>query len=257
VRVTDHARSPDGGAGAWLALLREPAENTTIVDPIRSSPEEKIFVYRFVDGAASGSRRFVEVRWDDDRIRVIVPPPWIGISDGRLTGSELLVRRYPLDGSLRASVAVLDPNFATLAALMMTSAMPKAAIFVDENADLIFAQRSLAGAAAAYVALSSGRVKSRLMENIRDFERSGTYPDCQAIAAWRMIRFPENNREVRSAILSAFRAGPPFFSFGVGWILDALTMLGPNDTEALACVDIVKRVAIRLDTRQIFTTVRG
>jgi hypothetical protein len=152
---------------------------------------------------------------------------------------------------------VLDPDFATLAALMMTSAMPKAAVFVNENADLIFARRSLAGAAAAYVALSSGGAKGSLLEHIRDFERSGSYPDCQAIAAWRMIRFPENRPEVRSTILGAFRAGPPFFSFGVGWILDALTMLGPDDTEALAYADIVKRVAIRLDTSQVFTTVRG
>jgi hypothetical protein len=45
--------------------------------------------------------------------------------------------------------------------------MPKAAGFVDENADLIFARGSLAGAAAAYVALSSGRADRRLLEHIR------------------------------------------------------------------------------------------
>jgi hypothetical protein len=257
VRVVYHPRLPDDEAGSWLALLGKLNERATISDPIRSSPEERIFIYRFGGEAPPGSRRFVEAEWDGERCRLVLPEPWISISDGHPTGSELLLRKHPLDGSLRASLAVLDPDFSTLAALMMTSAMPKAAVFVDENADLIFAQTSLAGAAAAYVALSSGRVEGRLLAHIREFERSRMYPDCLAIAAWRMIRFPESHQQVRPAIMGAFRAGPPFFSIGVGWVLDALTMLGPDDAQAVAYADIVKQVAIKLDTSQVFTTVRG
>jgi hypothetical protein len=257
VKVTNHPRSSEGGPGAWLALLNEPDKGATVSIPIRSSPEERMFIYRFGGEAPPGSARFVEARWDDERYALILPDPWVGVSDGSLKGSELLVRKHPLDGGLRASVAVLDPDFVTLSALMMTSAMPKAAVFVNENADIIFSRKSLAGAAAAYVALSSGRAEGRLLEHIREFERSGSYPDCLVIAAWRMIRLPENQQDVRSAILEAFRAGPPFFSMGVGWILDALTMLGPEDSQAAGYADIVKQVAIRLDTSQVFTTVRG
>ena len=256
VKLTNDLRLSTGGVDAWMTLLAEPTKVTTIADPIRSSPEEKLFVYHFDGDVPFGSRRFVEIIWNDNRLRLILPDRWSRISDGRSAGTELLVRRYPLDDGLKASVAVLDPDFAMLSALMMTSAMPKAAVFVDENADRIFASGSLAGAAAAYVVLASGRVEGRVLDHIRKFERSGAYPDCLALAAWRMIRFPERNQDARSAALGAFRAGPPFFSFGVAWILYALTMLGPDDPEALQYAEIVRRVAIRLDTSQVFTTVR-
>jgi hypothetical protein len=239
------------GWSAWYP------ESPRIADPIRSSPEEKQFIYRFDGVTPFETLRVVETRWDGEHYRSILPEPWFGISDGRYTGSELLVRKHPLDGSLRTSIAVLDPDFSTLAALMMTSAMPKAAVFVEENADRIFAHGSLAGAAAAYAALSSGHVGDQLLRHIREFEESWWYPDCAVIAAWRMIRFPEARRDVRRSILEAFWSGPPFFSTGVGLILDALTMLGPDDADAVACADVVKRVAIRLDTTQVFTTVRA
>jgi hypothetical protein len=255
VRVVNHSQLQDDEAGSWLALLGQLNEPVTLLDPIRSSPEEKIFIYRFGGEASTGSRRFVETEWDGERYRLVLPEPWLSISDGQLTGSELLVRKHPLDERLGASLAVLDPDFSTLAALMMTSAMPKAAVFVYENADLIFAQKSLAAAAAAYVVLSLGRVEGRLLEQIREFERSGSYPDCLAIAAWRMIRFPERNQEVRPTIIAAFHAGPPLFSMGVGWVLDALTMLGPDDAQAVGYANVVKQLAIKLDTSQVFTTV--
>jgi len=213
-----------------------------------------MFIYRFDGMVPYWSVTVVETTWDDQQCRSILPAPW---RFGNTPGCELLVRKHPLDGSLRTSIAVLDPDISILAALMMTPALPKAAAFVEENSYRIFANRSLAGAAAAYVTLcSGGSLGDPLMGQIRELEGS-VYPDWLVIAAWRMIRFPETRRELREAILTAFWAGPPLFSIGVGWMLDALTMLGVEDDEAAACANVVKQVAIRLDTSQVFTTVRA
>src|SRR6185312_11492257 len=89
-------------------------DSARIPDPIRSSPDDNQFIYRFSGATSFGSARVVETRWDDELHRSILPEPWLGISDGRYTDSELLVRKHPLDGSLRTSIAVLDPDFSTL-----------------------------------------------------------------------------------------------------------------------------------------------
>jgi hypothetical protein len=257
VRI-EQCRQPDGSAvDRWSPFLSKADEAGLVIEPFRPSPQEKVYLYRPSEEHEEASRRFVDVEWDGERYKLSLPEPWLSISASQRTGSELLVRKHPLDGSLRASLAVLDPDFSTISAMMMTSAMPKAAVLVNENADRIFADRSLAAAAASYVILSSGQADLRMLRLMRQFEEGNPAPDARMIAAWRMLRFPEEGQgSVRPAIIDAFLAGPPYFSIGIGWLLDALTMLGPEDSQATAYAEVVKQVAIRLDTSQVFTTVK-
>ena len=250
-------RSGKSAKARWQPFLDSADESGTTIDPFRYSPEENLYLYRPELEATVGIRRFIDVKWDGEHFTLALPEPWRGILDGCDRGGELLVRRHPLDLSLRVSLAVLDSDFSTMSGMMMTSAMPKAAIFVEEHADKLFAGNSFASAAAAYILLSSGKVDGSILNLVRKFEMANNIPDAAAVAAWRMIRFPEANQPpVRPAILRAFEAGPPFLSIGIGWLLDSLTMLGPDDDQAVVYANIVKRVAIKLDTTQVFTTVR-
>src|SRR5262249_496358 len=97
----------------------------------------------------------------------------------------------------------------------------------------------------------------RLLGLIRSYEHDNDCPDALVIAAWRRIRFPcEDEKPDLALALRAFEAGPPYFSMGISWLLDTLTLLGSEDAGAMACLDLVKDVAIKLDTLQTFTTVR-
>ena len=253
-RDDNEGTSPEG---RWDVLTSNSNEDGNILAPFKTSPEDRLYLYRPGSERAGALRRFLDVGWESQRYRVAIPEPWLSISNSTEVGAELLVRKHPLDKNLKASLAVLDPDFSTIAAMMMTPAMPKATVFVEDNAKLMFSDNSIAGAAAAYVVLSSGRIDGDLLALVRNFEVKSAVPDALVIAAWRMIRFPEAGQPpVRPNIIRAFEAGPPFLSIGVGWLLDALTILGPDDAEAVKYAEIVKRVAIRIDTTQVFTTVR-
>lgn len=243
------------GRERWSALMTPSSPEETL-HPILALPEDDLFLYRPAP-LSEPSMRIVCVEWSGQRVALLIPEPWLSIGAGEAAGSELLVRSRPLDRSLQASIAVLDPDFAPISAMMNTTAMPKAAVFVEELAERMFRSNSLAGAAAAYVLLSTGRTDARLLELIRSYELDNHGPDALVIAAWRRIRFPFGDEKPDLTLaLRAFDAGPPCFSIGVSWLLDALTLLGSEDAEARTAMEQVKDVAIRLDTGQTFTAVR-
>ncbi|MGY2932030.1 hypothetical protein ACVWZ6_001632 [Bradyrhizobium sp. GM6.1] len=243
------------GCDGWLALSK-PEGHGEPLTPTLGLPEDDLYLYRPAPPSDQSTRRLVNVEWTGRKATLLIPEPWFPIGGGEAVGSELLVRSRPLDRSLQASIAVLDPDFAPISAMMTPAAMPKAAVFVEDLAEQMFRRKSLVSAAAAYVLLSTGRTDGRLLDMIRSYEQDNDGPDALVIAAWRRIRFPiETEKPDLELALRAFHAGPPHFSIGISWLLDALTLLGSQDAGAMACMETVKEVAIKLDTGQTFTAV--
>ena len=69
--------------------------------------------------------------------------------------------------------------------------------------------------------------------------------------------FGSDIEEARDALFKAYGRGLPFFSAGVRWLLNGLTIFADDDdTEAREMAKRVHRVSLRTDMSQPFTVIR-
>jgi hypothetical protein len=177
---------------------------------------------------------------------------------------ELMVRMHPADKSVQLGVAVLDSRFGALAGLMTSSSLPKARIFVDQARDMLFEKvaNRLAAAAGGYVLLASGDPEPGArwhdwIENLANMFPD--LPDGAVLKATQYLRYPKDSNSydlAKTALFEAFERGIPYYSAGVAWLLDGLTLFADDDPAAKERMQLVHKVALRLDVSQPFTVVR-
>jgi hypothetical protein len=254
------------GAKVWETLLQAPENAATIAPQVTGSQDEAFCIYLLPDAtAATTVRSFAHAEWGDERFVLAAPLPWTCIANGQPGPVEVMVRRHPSDGRMRIGVAVHDQDFGTLAGLMTASTLPKAAVVVDQAKDMLFAKvvNPLAAAAGAYVLLGVGADADKpewhgWIDNLR--HGFPHLPDGAVLAAWLRLRYPKDeqaHKQAREALFEAFARGLPYFSRGVTYLLDGLTMFAADDPEAEARAARVQGIAQRIDMSQAFTVVRA
>jgi hypothetical protein len=257
------ASAPRGDA-AWSGILDLTRGFEAMVsNPFRASPDEGIYTFRFDASAGAGTRDFVEVQWGESRYVTSLPLPWPN-SEGTRVPAELLVRLRPADKAVQLGLAILDKDFGTLAGLMTASSLPKASIFVEQARGMLFEKmlNPLAAAAGAYVLLSAGETESqpewhRWIDNLAN--NFADLPDGAVLQATKLLRYSLDDGSYDAAKASLFKAfdrGIPYYSAGVAWLLDGLTLFAEEDPLAKQKMQKVQLVAQRLDVSQAFTVIR-
>jgi hypothetical protein len=259
-----------GGADSWTAILS--SDPTGLPHPVAAgTPDMATWLYDFkrpLQPAAAGQpidlqpREFVFVTWRGERYAIALPLPWPELDSQAPVAAQIMVRDPPLQQHVQIGVAVMDKIFGPLSGFMTASTLPKAAVAVDDAYDMLFekTRNPLAAAAAGYILIAAGDPAERDWHAwIDNLERLfPTLPDGAVLKASLLLRFARDQTSIdqaREAFLSAYDRGIPYFSIGVSWLLDGLTMFSgyPDIEEKLAKVH---RIAQRLDFSQAFTVVR-
>jgi hypothetical protein len=84
-------------------------------------------------------------------------------------------------------------------------------------------------------------------------------PDGAIQHAWLKLRHrqsPDDLDEAHYALLDAYRRGLPFYSVGLQWLIDGLTLFAARDNDAAEMLQNVHRVAWRTNLQEPFTIVR-
>jgi hypothetical protein len=145
---------------------------------------------------------------------------------------------------------------------MTASTLPKAAVAVKQSYDMLFRKmlNPLGAAAGGYVLLAAGEGSGTdwhpWIDNLND--NFPSISDGAILKASLRLRFPKNAAsyvEARTALLEAFERGIPYYSAGVSWLLDGMTLLA-DDPDIEKRMRLVHRIALRLDLSQAFTCIR-
>ena len=249
------------GPDAWHKIF-EATEPTSEPQAFREAPAEGIYLYRFASPGSANARAFANVEWAGERYAVSLPLPWPLAGQAKEAVVELMVRMHPADKTVHASVAVLDSEFGTLAGLMTASTLPKARVFVDQAYDMLLRKvtNRLAATAGGYVLVATGGSDTHpeWQQWIDNLANSFEFSDGAVLKATRYLRYPEGKGcydLAKAALFKAFERGIPYYSAGVAWLLDGLTLFAGEDAEANKRMKLVHKVAQRLDVSQPFTVI--
>jgi hypothetical protein len=255
---------PDGlrGADAWTRILEPVPASAIAWSPSNDDSEAGAWLYETGALAQPTQRQFAHVEWLGQRFVVSLPLPWRALADQAEVRAQLMVHRPPLKYEVQMGVIVEDPDFAPMAGLMTASTLPKAAVAVKQSYDMLFRKmlNPLGAAAGGYVLLAAGEGSGTdwhpWIDNLND--NFPSIPDGAILKASLRLRFPKNAAsyvEARTALLEAFERGIPYYSAGVSWLLDGMTLLA-DDPDIEKRMRLVHRIALRLDLSQAFTCIR-
>jgi len=202
---------------------------------------------------------------------VSVPVPWFNITTGAEVSAELLVRGQEIgvsgpESGLNVTFSLLDPSMGAALGYMARGALQSAVKFVDPE----FAQsmlydkwlNPLGAAAGGYMLLGTDRSNKtqpwhQWIQNLMN--NFPWLPDGAIQCGWFWLSrepSPENRAKARQALVTAYNRGLPYYSVGLQWLLDGLTLLGDDDTEAAAMARSVQKIAWRVNTSQPFNSLR-
>jgi len=81
-------------------------------------------------------------------------------------------------------------------------------------------------------------------------------PDGAIQSAWLRLKqgsLEANRGEVKKDLFQAFDRGIPYYSLGLQWLADGLTLLAVDDEEAANRLKMVQRVSFSADVSSLFT----
>ncbi|HEX5885255.1 MAG TPA: hypothetical protein VFY67_12010 [Pyrinomonadaceae bacterium] len=193
-----------------------------------------------------------------------LPIPWFNLKTEEELPVEVLVQESN-DGDLTASFSISDTDLCTALGYMSRGALRAAAQLVDqaEAVDMLFQKftNPLGAAGGAYILLGTEPVTQRRpwhdwVQNLMNY--FPWLPDGAIQYAWLQLRqspSKENRDRARQALITAFRRGVPYYTLGLQWMVDGLTLLGEDDQEAQRMLQAVQQISWRSDTSQTFTSI--
>ncbi len=192
-----------------------------------------------------------------------LPIPWFNLKTEEELPVEVLVQHSKDD--LTASFSIPDMDLCTALGYMSRGSMRAAAQLVDqaEAVDMLFQKftNPLGAAGAAYILLGTEPLTDRRpwhdwVENLMKY--FPWLPDGAIQYAWLQLRqspTKANRDRAREALITAFRRGLPYYTLGLQWMIDGLTLLGEDDQEAQRMLRLVQQISWRSDTSQAFTSI--
>lgn len=197
-----------------------------------------------------------------------IPSPWF--SFGSEVPSELLVTKSD-DQSIGTSWVVGDTVLGTVLGYLAKGAYQLALNVASQDyaLNLLFEKfdNPLGAAAGGYLLI--GAMKSVETENRPEFTDWHKWignlmnyfewlPDGAIQYAWLKLKqggLADGRAEAREALFRAFDRGLPYYSLGLQWLVDGLTLLGDDDDEAVRRRREAQRVAWLADMSSLFTAV--
>lgn len=251
--LIDH-RDPD------LRRLGNPAE-FHLQDTLVGEPGLSLFRVGPLDG--NGRRYFVT--FSRRRLElVLLPCPWRRVSTGEDVPLEVLVREQAGGTHTQTSVSPIDPDVGPALAYMSKGAYQTARRLFDEAREMLYYKISnpLAAAAGGYVLLATAGKETdaewhQWIENLMNWFPE--IPDGAILFGLMKLRYRQGDNDLaiaRAALIEAFDRGLPYYSIGISRLLDGLTALSSDDQEVAKRAAAVRRVALRTNMNQPFTTIR-
>lgn len=249
----------------WLSRIRPPFfGGTERVQAVEADGATQLhsFVMNY-EGNLTGRvpRWYVIVRTPKSARLLTTPNPWFSVNEKEIP-AELLITKSP-DRSIETSWVVQDLNLGTLLGYLARGAYQDALRVGSSDAalDLLFNkyQNPLGAAAGGYVLVGSMKRDEKeywhdWIENLRrDFE---WLPDGAIQSAWLKLKqgnLESNRDEVREDLFQAYDRGLPYYSLGLQWLIDGLTLLGDEDDEVQSRLKGVQQLAWRADMSSLFT----
>jgi hypothetical protein len=216
------------------------------------------------DGSLTGrvSRWYLIVETPRATRLLTMPAPWFSMV-GKEIPLELLITKSP-DRSIKTSWVVKDLNLGTVLGYLARGAFDSALNVgsYDSALNMLFEKYTnpLGAAAGGYVLIGSMKPDEKQdwhhwIENLRrDFK---WLPDGAIQSAWLKLKqgnLESNRRKVRDALFEAYDRGFPYFSLGLQWLINGLTLLGDEDDDAQLRLKRAQQVAWRSDMSNLFTT---
>jgi hypothetical protein len=215
-------------------------------------------------GAGVMPRRYLIVENYRATYLVCLPVPWTSLSTEAELPAQILVRKRTAEDDLAITVTIRDPLIGSALGYMTLGALPTAERLFDQARHMVHHKQTnpLGAAGAGYVLLGTERGSEPkdwhdwINNLLRWFE---WLPDGAIQHGWLKLRHrrsPSDLDEARDALFTAYRRGLPFYSVGLQWLMDGLTLFAPRDPEATDMLHNVRRVAWRTNLQDPFTIVR-
>jgi hypothetical protein len=217
------------------------------------------------DAGPDGSpvpRRYVLVDVGARRELVSVPVPWTNVQTHGQAAAELLVQAEAVGGS-PVALSVRDPVVGSALAYMTAGALPAARHLFGQARDMLFGKmmNPLGAAGGGYVLLAveadePGAYWHEWIGNLRSW--FPWLPDGAIQDGWLRLRHRRTDADVeaaRAALFEGYDRGLPFYSAGIQWLVEGLTLLAHDDVEARRRLEQVQPIAWRVNVQQPFTTV--
>ena len=193
-----------------------------------------------------------------------LPVPWESGPYGRVP-IEVLVRRQPNAGEAVLAMSPADPLTRSAIGYMGSGNLVNARLVFDRAKGMLFGKmmNPLSAAAGAYVLLATEHGPGEhewhgWVKNLAD--RFKWLPDGQI--QYGRLRLNRRQKEgdvkaARAAFFEAFERGIPFYSLGLKWLLEGLSLLAvAGDEDARKRLAAVQEVTWRANLQQPFTTIR-
>jgi len=192
-----------------------------------------------------------------------VPLPWETETGGPVA-VELLVRRDPLPGEATLAMSPRDPNIGPALGYMASGSLANARLLFEQARELLYGKfrNPLAAAAGGYVLTATEQADER-----QDWQ--AWVPNLAMWFPWLpdgaiqhgrlLLRHRRGKEDVdlaRAALFAAYDRGLPFYSLGLQWLVDGLSLFAARDREARTRLAKVQAVAWRANLQQPFTTIR-
>ncbi len=243
-----------------------------------SSPGQDLSGAGYVNYQSEDLVRYFVTVHEREAVREIVslPLPWTLPYGGPETVADLMLlkrdRSMAEEGAgFLTRTLIRDTGMAGIFGYLMSGDLPGAAALVKKSKGVLIDkfENPLAAAAGAYVLLSmpSETDQSNAPSWHRWVKNLMTYfpwlPDGAIQRGWLMLRANEL-KEAEEAFKTAFARGLPFYSIGVRWLLDGLSILISHEKsegrapapELKDAADTVRAVARHTNMAEPFTSVR-
>ena len=194
---------------------------------------------------------------------VSVPAPWFNLTSEKELTVNLLTQLE--EGAIKASFSIPDLDLSTALGYMTRGALQAAAQLVDEAqaVEMLFQKGTnpLGAVGGAYILLGTERVTEQRpwhnwVENLMN--RFPWLPDGAIQYAWLQLTqasSQESRSRARAALITAFNRGLPYYTLGLQWMINGLTLLAEDDDEAQEMLSAVQKISWRADTSQTFTSI--
>lgn len=226
--------------------------------PVQSDDRDRSY------GTPPPRRYLIAVRPRGGSELACLPAPWDAGRYGRVP-IEILVRREPLPGEATLAMSPKDPGVGSALGYVGSSNLKNARLVFDQAKDLLFGKmiNALGAAAGGYVLLATEHEPG-------EHEWHGWIRNLSTMFKWLpdgMIQYGRlrlqrrqteaDIDEARKAFFVAYDRGLPYYSLGLQWLVDGLSLLASrDDPEARHRLNEVQEVLWRANLAQPFTTIR-
>jgi hypothetical protein len=209
-------------------------------------------------------RRYIFVEAEGATYLMSVPAPWTSLSTGTQIPTQILVRKRTAEEPPAITVTVRDPFIGSALGYMTQGALHTAEQLFDQARQMLFEKQlnPLGAAGGGYVLLgtehsSEPKEWHRWIRNLMN--RFDWLPDGAIQHGWLKLRHRQSSAdldEARGALFTAYDRGLPFYSLGLQWLIDGLTLFAARDHHAAERLENVHRVAWQTNMQEPFTIVQ-